>query len=151
MSQKVDQQRDSQLLQARRDALEQLKFGSMRSHGKLWGMDVFSWPNPEMDLLATTIHSFPFPVIWIGAAKGMLECLDRHPEIGVNLKSAVAYDEPGWPLKTDKVVAIPEAAGTESAEDALALGTILLFTADGSEWERNLMAFNQFLELHQIH
>lgn len=156
MNRKVEQQ-GSQLLQARKEALEQLKFGSMRAHGKLWGMDVFSWPNPELDQLAHTVHSFPFQVIWIGSGELILDSLKQHPEIVGNLKTVMAHNTPGMAVRDQELIAIPEVVGMQSVEDALemlrgvqATRTILLLTADGAEWERTQGVFNRFLELHQV-
>lgn len=156
MNRKVEQQ-GTQLLQARKEALEQMKFGSMRAHGKLWGMDVFSWPNPELDQLAHTVHSFPFQVIWIGSGELILDSLKQHPEIVGNLKSVIAHNAPAMALRNEELIVIPEVVGTLSVEDALemlrgvqATRTILLFTADGAEWEPTQEVFNRFLELHQV-
>ena len=60
---KVDQR--TQLLQAREEGLKSLQNGVLKPHGKLLGMDVFSWLNPDVHMLMNTLHSFPFPVIWI--------------------------------------------------------------------------------------
>ena len=41
---------------------------TLKSHGKLFGMDAFSWLNPNISVLEKTIESFPFHTVWIGNA-----------------------------------------------------------------------------------
>lgn len=159
MSQKIDQQQQAgQLLQARQEALGEMRHGKIRPHGKLWGMDVFSWPNPDHELLCTTIGSFPFPVVWLGTGEQMMDCLERHSELTSNLKSVVAYPTTDLIFKLKNLVAVPEVVGVESMQDALIMvkglqtsGTILLFTTEGAEWERELADFVNFIDLHQGH
>ena len=39
---------------------------TLQSHGKVYGMDAFSWHNPNILVLDRTIESFPFRTIWLG-------------------------------------------------------------------------------------
>ena len=55
-----------QLLLARQEALRAEKENSLRALGKMWGMDVFTWIDPYPGSISSTIHAFPFPVIWLG-------------------------------------------------------------------------------------
>ena len=61
---------------------------SLRSHGKLFGMDAFSWHNPNISVLAKTIESFPFKTIWLGNYAE----IDAHINLyGDNCKKPVDY------------------------------------------------------------
>jgi hypothetical protein len=50
MEKKQDLNLENRLLDFRKESLKKLNTTTMRSHGKLWGMDVFSWflPDPEL-------------------------------------------------------------------------------------------------------
>lgn len=55
----------TQLKQARNAGLEELNTNfALCPHGKVAGMDVFSWVNPDIDALNATIASMPYKVIW---------------------------------------------------------------------------------------
>jgi len=56
---------EESLLKARVEGMHQLEKGSLRPHGKLWGMDVFSWYNPMRFELENVLSSFPSPVLWL--------------------------------------------------------------------------------------
>ena len=59
-----------QLLQAREQGLKQAQqVDTMQAHGKILGMDTFSWMNPHVDMLATLLASFPFSILWIGTQR----------------------------------------------------------------------------------
>jgi hypothetical protein len=63
MIKKSDSKATEELIAKRHDDRRHMVYGSMRSHGKLWGMDCFSWFNPELDALKATIQNFHSPVI----------------------------------------------------------------------------------------
>ncbi len=74
-----------QLLSARQETLQKLQTTAMRPHGKLWGLDVFSWLEPDMELLANTIHSFPFQVVWISNKEILEGVVAADPQILSNV------------------------------------------------------------------
>jgi hypothetical protein len=80
------------LVDARKDALEQAKNGSIRPHGKLWGMDVFSWNNPDMTACVSTIHAFPFPVLLIGQENIIHELLSQDETIKSNVHAFFIWE-----------------------------------------------------------
>lgn len=157
MDQQIGKKVSDQLLAARQESLEQLKFGAIRAHGKLWGMDVFSWPNPSIELVATTIESFPFPVVWIGNKAVFDWCIEHQDSVWTNVRTVIATDEPRMVLTHENFVHVENVYGSETLEDSLLMmkgmqlkGGVLLFTATDSEWERNHQAFVDFIALHQI-
>jgi len=54
-----------QLLQARKESLDQIHGKGMQPLGKLFGADTFLWVDPEMPALAHTFMSFPYPIVWL--------------------------------------------------------------------------------------
>ncbi|MFK7786565.1 MAG: hypothetical protein AB8B56_15705 [Crocinitomicaceae bacterium] len=61
----VEQSIAEQLKQARKAGLEEVKTNqALCPHGKVAGMDVFSWVNPDMEALNSMIASMPYKVIW---------------------------------------------------------------------------------------
>lgn len=63
MIKKFDSKVKEELIAKRHEDRRHLVYGTMRPHGKLWGMDCFSWFNPEVDALNAAIQSFHYPVI----------------------------------------------------------------------------------------
>lgn len=157
MDQKLDQKIANKLVEHRLESLQENKNGKIRPHGKLWGMDVFSWNNPEIELIASTISSFPFPVIWIGNKELFDWCSMNCPTVWSNVKTVIATDHPGIFFTNEHFLDVSNVVGTNSTTDALEMmkglkqkGAVLLFTSTGIEWERNQKMFNEFMDLHQI-
>lgn len=156
MSQNIGQKVTDRLLEARQEALSQFKEGTIRPHGKLWGMDVFSWANPNPELVASTIDSFPFPVTWIGEKELFDWVAVNHPEIWDTIESVVAYNSPGLYLTEEHYKKIQTVVGAQNVQDALTLfngihgkSGVLLFTSSGLEWERINNEFTAFVKMHQ--
>ena len=157
MDQQIGKKSSLTLLGSRKESLEQMKFGAIRAHGKLWGMDVFSWPNPSVELVASTIESFPFPVVWVGNKAVFEWCNEYHETVWSNVRTLIATDEPRMVFKNENFVQVQNVYGTNSVDECLLMmkgmqlkGGVILFTATDSEWERNHQAFVDFIELHQI-
>lgn len=152
----VKRKSSDQLVSERRNSLRQIANGVLRPHGKLWGMDVFSWANPNAEELASTINSFPFPVIWMGN-QDILNWMNKNePEVWTNVKTILAYDQPRLVFEDSNFINVHTIFGIEKLEDALQLiqfhfkkGSVLLFTATDLEWERNYKLFTEFIEMHQ--
>ena len=54
---------EEQLLQSRGAGLKDaIQINTMNAHGKVMGMDTFSWVNPQIDALASALESFPFTI-----------------------------------------------------------------------------------------
>lgn len=144
---------EQQLLQARERGLQEAsEVHSMRAHGKILGMDAFSWHNPELDNLITVINSFPFAVHWVGPHDQIKRCLQESPELAYNIQSIIIYDNVSFQLDRELLSTILNVACVEKAEDALVLlkgihrsKNIFLFTTEiGQDESRN--AFNDFIE-----
>lgn len=157
MNEKLNTRIEDKLLEARREGLKQIHETSMRPHGKLWGMDVFSWFNPTPDMVANTLHSFPFPVIWIGNGTDITQALTEEELVINNLRSVISYDTNVFNFKGTWLDGLKNCAGTSSVEEAFhflrmfkAPQTVLMFTASGDNWEEQKVAFEKYLELVQV-
>ena len=68
--QKTKQSIEEQLKLARTAGLAEVNSNNgLCPHGKVAGMDVFSWVNPDMDALNAMIASMPYKVIWAATTK----------------------------------------------------------------------------------
>ena len=129
----------------------------MRPHGKLWGMDVFSWFHPEAELVANTLHSFPFPVIWIANGADIIAALNEDELVLNNLHALIAYDSSIFDLKNSWSKNINIIAGTASISEAFQLlntlkskHKVLMFTASSENWKEDKKTFEEFLKLVQV-
>ena len=146
-----------QLLQARDRNLHQVEKGSLRPHGKLWGMDVFSWYNPLVFELENTLTSFPAPVLWFGNDSDVQKLLSENADPLYNVKLVCTHDQAQCSLPEAIFNQIETCVGARELEDALAMikavkksQGILLFTASGEDWKKRKETFEAFLNLHQI-
>jgi hypothetical protein len=148
-----------QLLQARVQGLQQQERGSLRPHGKLWGMDVFSWYNPALGELENTMSSFPAPVLWLGNEKDILALFEMDHSALSNLHLVCTHDKGGFAqaFPVERMDSLPIVLGTKELRDALELMRalkekhgVLLFTASGENWREVKAAFDFFLDLHQV-
>lgn len=140
------------LLDIRKEALEKNIHGSIRPHGKLWGMDVFSWSNPDVDTMTSTVHAFPFPVIWLASADFLTEVVDFDATILSNIHAVISYDK--IPENTDEFQNLittndVETAFQKMSEFRLKRG-VILFCYSGADSEYYKNAFKAYLAIHQI-
>ena len=143
------------LLDARREALSAAERQSLRPLGKLWGMDVFTWYNPTVYELSSTITTFPFPVFWLGNAGLVKELAQVDPAAMRILHWCGQYDCAHIDLPGDVIGPMPLVTATDSLEDALGFVRhlkqnkhILLFTVSGNEWKTKLSDFEEFVRLN---
>lgn len=144
------------LLGARKESLSRINQTSLRSHGKLWGMDVFSWIHPNLSTIGTTIQSFPFSVRWVSNAKDLLFTLENQPELVEKLSAALIYDDSVFTLKNEHLHGIENCVGTTRVEEAMRMlkvtaevQSIVLFTASGENAEEAKSEFEHILNVLQ--
>ncbi len=144
------------LLGARKESLSRINQSNLRSHGKLWGMDVFSWIHPNMSTIGTTIHSFPFSVRWVGNAHDLTKALEDQPELMDKLSAALVFDNSVFALKNEHLHGIKNCVGTRSVEEAMRMvkiaakpQSILLFTASGENADDAKNEFERILNVLQ--
>jgi hypothetical protein len=145
------------LLDARNEGLKNMRENALRPHGKLWGMDVFSWYQPNVNLLSNTLHSFPFPVVWIGNAIDINNTIIEDPSVCSQLNSVLAFDNSKFSVSIESLNKIQNVAAVNNLDEALVLlkamkkkNAVLLFSVSGENWNDSKDEFEGFLEMHQI-
>lgn len=157
MSKPIQTGVDERLLDARRQSLKEANSTSIRPHGKLWGMDVFSWFNADVDLISNTLHAFPFPVIWVGNKADIMEAVNTDESLFSNLHGIIIYDGSVFEMGNDLLSRFTNCVGTNSIEEAFGMihllkapQKVLLFTSNDQYWEENKFKFEQFLKLVKV-
>lgn len=147
---------EEQLLQARERGLrEASEVHAMKAHGKVLGMDAFSWVNPDLATLASVIDSFPFAVHWMGGHDQIRQCLEAYPEVVESLQSIVIYDRTLADIPRTFLDQVPNIACLEGTVEALNLlkamqrgKSVFLFTSTHLNEERSTI-FEAFLKDNQ--
>lgn len=130
---------ESQLVAARKSGLLKLNETSLQSQGKLFGMDVFSWIYPNIDVLNSTLNSFPFEVLWIGNKTEINLVLSENNVLDSRVRTKLIYND-GKELN-DILKSISESAFKPG---------ILLFTSTETDSEYYFNLFKEYLALVQI-
>lgn len=145
------------ILEARKKALEQVVHGSIRPHGKLWGMDVFSWANPNVETIVSTIHSFPFSVILIAPSALLMTVVENDPAIVSNLHAVISYEDAQLVFDGKKFEVVQHVFTTNEVQQALLKVNdyrlkrgVILFCSEGADFERYQKAFGEYLEIYKI-
>lgn len=151
MSEKEIAQIENSILQARKEGLLQTGDSTMQSHGKLWGMDVFSWMNPKPAVLAATMDSFPFPIFWIASILERNEVLEVNIDLNAKIHFSAILD---WEnSKSDSINGATVSTLNEAFDQINSLKikpSILLFTYSKSDWEFQKNRFNDYLSMAQV-
>ncbi|MBT5933476.1 MAG: hypothetical protein HOH34_09065 [Flavobacteriales bacterium] len=66
---------------------------ALQSHGKLFGMDAFSWHNPNISVLEKTIESFPFRTVWLGNTSEISAYINSYDTDGKKLERYIVFGE----------------------------------------------------------
>ena len=153
MSEKEIAQIEDSIIKARRDGLLKATDSSMQSHGKLWGLDVFSWINPKPAVLAATMESFPFPLIWLSSFAEKEPVLITNPHLMAKIHYAVEINtnesqDDRFLNNGSKVNSVSEAFNV--IQQIKIKPSILLFTYANSDWEYQKNRFIDYLSLAQV-
>ena len=143
------------LLEVRKNGLLKVsKVESMCAHGKVLGMDTFSWIAPQVDKLATVILSFPFKVLWIGSHDHIKLCLENYPELVTNIETIIIYDQDVPRLNSEILKRINNYVCVEGTDAAFELAKSLkikkgafLFTINKDVAQEEKLKFEQFISL----
>jgi hypothetical protein len=127
------------LIEARHDGLIKINETSLQSHGKLFGMDVFSWIYPNIEVLNSTLNSFPFQVLWIGNQTEINLLLSENNVLDSRIRKKLIYGNSNDLVNVLKSI----------AEFSFKPG-ILLFTSTDADKDYNLTIFKEYLSLVQI-
>ena len=154
MSEKEIAQIENSILQARKEGLLKAGDSSMLSHGKLWGMDVFSWVNPKPSVLSATMDSFPFPIFWISSSLERKEVLEVNIELNAKIHFSVLLDSDN---STNDLLVLNNGVVVSTLNEAFdqinslkIKPSILLFTYSKSDWEYQKNRFNDYLSMAQV-
>ena len=146
-----------QLVHLRQETIPFGASGGLRSLGKLWGMDVFSWHEPYIGILCNTIHSFPFPVIWLGGKNEVTAALNEDEQLLSNLHSIITTDSTSFTLDVNWISTLRNYVGTGSVTDALEMlkvvkapKKVLLFTSSGEHSLELRKEFETYVKLVQV-
>jgi hypothetical protein len=144
---------EEQLLQARERGLREAnEVNAMSAHGKVLGMDTFSWVSPQLDILSTVLSSFPFPVLWVGSHDQIKNCLENYPEIIQKIDTVILYDR--TLLNTERTILkdIKNITCIEGTDHALTIAKsmskkkrVFLFTIDKKSAHGQREQFEQFI------
>ena len=133
-----------QLLQARKEALDRMNRTSMRPHGKVFGMDVFTWFDYQLDDLVNTILSFPYPVHWIAKKNEVFVATNQSNDIIEKIDTVALYDSPCFELPNETADKIKNCISVDSMESAMIMmkavehfPSVLLITGSSEDWEQN--------------
>ncbi len=157
MEKKQDLNLENRLLDFRKESLKKLNTTTMRSHGKLWGMDVFSWFLPDPELITNTLSAFPFHVIWLANENDIIRTIHDDNTIVNNLHAVICYDNSIFSLPENLLNEVKHVIGTKNLISAfecfqMLQGTqrVLMFTSSSESWEEDKLNFENYLSMVQI-
>ena len=141
------------LLRARKEGLEQWREQtSMKAHGKVYGMDTFSWLNPPTEGLINVISSFPFSVLWLSGYAQAKEGLELNLGLHRNLNTMIIYDQTQLSIAPEFLSEVETIMNVKSVNDALAFvkevnrdKMVFLFTSHGDNARTEMNAFEIWL------
>lgn len=147
---------EKNLVEARKETLNRITTDSIRPHGKLWGMDVFSWANPDLGLISSTIHSFPFPVVFVAPLALTMSIVGHDQTVTSNIHAVVSYEDIHSSFNKINIDSVEFVHTFNNVKDALNTISerrlnrgVVLFCYEGLDFEHYKKQFNDFLELHQ--
>jgi len=117
---------------------------TLQSHGKLLGMDAFSWHNPNIAVLDKTIESFPFRTVWLGNASEVNEYIDKYDEGGSKVEQYLIYGALKDMVKKQEHITYFESVSKviQNLDDFTLQPGILLFTASDSDSPYSMKYFS---------
>lgn len=149
--------KEEQLLQAREAGLNEAKqVDAMQAHGKVLGMDTFSWMNPQIDMLATLLESFPFSILWVGTRSQIEKCLTLYPALSGNIETIILHDSPDLKLSNSGYEKINTIACVDGIEHALEFVKslkrkkgVLIYTNENEAVLKDKAAFEKFVQFYK--
>jgi hypothetical protein len=140
------------LVQFRQQQMEEIPVGMLRTHGKLWGMDVFSWNKPNLHELENTLMSFPAPITWFANKSDAERLLTSDKKWLSKINLLCTHDGAGLFLENQVLDQIQTVSGAKDMDDLLQLlpsltskNGVLLFTFSGDDWKASSKLFHEFL------
>tara|TARA_B110000305_G_C19443459_1_gene643334 strand:- start:916 stop:1392 length:477 start_codon:yes stop_codon:yes gene_type:complete len=148
---------EEQLLQSRGAGLKDaIQINTMNAHGKVMGMDTFSWVNPQIDALASALESFPFTILWVGSKKQVEDCLKNYKSLTDSIDTIIIHDFAEMMVGENVFENIQNIACVEGLKHALPMIYALkkekcafLFTTEGANSKAEKKNFYSFIELYK--
>jgi hypothetical protein len=148
---------ENRLIDFRKESLKRLNTTTMRSHGKLWGMDVFSWFLPDPELMTNTLTAFPFQVIWLANEVDIVRTISDDERVIKNLHAVICIDNSIFSLPENLLGETKHVIGLNDLNSALeciqmmqGAQRVLLFTSSSNDWEEDKLKFENYLSMVQI-
>jgi hypothetical protein len=131
------------------DSLRKSQGEGIRAHGKLKGMDVFSWMQPDQQALANFMTAMPSSILWVANPAEIEAVLTDHPEILNKFQCILSYGEnrTGFMLENE-FEDIQEVLNALMPE-LKSMGT-LLFTCTENDSEYVSLKISAYLNLVQL-
>ncbi len=153
MERKIIQKNKENLLELRREGKKDaLAINAMQAHGKIMGMDTFSWINPNMDQLSSALASFPFRIIWISTQQQLKKCLAIETTLSKNIETIILHDKTTSELNEIDFFSIKNIIAVENTKEALQLLSAVrkekcafLFSTEGHTAQNDKQEFEKFI------
>jgi hypothetical protein len=131
------------------DSLLKSQRVGLRAHGKLKGLDVFTWMQPEQNALINFFESIPSGIIWVGNPTEIEAVLSVHSQLTNKFQSILSFGEnrTGFMLENE-FLDIQEVLNGLMSE-LTSTGT-LLFTCTDSDSEYVALKIAAYLNLVQL-
>jgi hypothetical protein len=131
------------------DSLLKSQRVGLRAHGKLKGLDVFTWMQPEQNALINFFESIPSGIIWVGNPTEIEAVLSIHSQLTNKFQSILSFGEnrTGFMLENE-FLDIQEVLNGLMSE-LTSTGT-LLFTCTDSDSEYVALKIAAYLNLVQL-
>jgi hypothetical protein len=131
------------------DSLSRSQGVGLRAHGKLKGLDVFTWMQPDQNALINFIESIPSGIIWVGNPTEIEAVLSVHPQLMNKFQSILSFGEnrTGFMLENEFVDIQDVLNGLMT--ELTSTGT-LLFTCTESDSEYVALKIAAYLNLVQL-
>ena len=132
-----------------RDSSRKVEGSSIRAHGKLKGIDVFTWMQPEQKALENFIKSIPTEIIWVGNPAEIEAVLSANPLFSRKFQSILSYGDnrTGFMLENEFVDIQDVLNGLMT--ELTSMGT-LFFTCTESDSEYVALKIAAYLNLVQL-
>ncbi len=156
MKGKVIQKKESLLDFREEGRKEALEVNAMQAHGKIMGMDTFSWINPNMDQLSSVLTSFPFRIIWISTLQQFKKCIAIEPSLSKSIETIILHNTAKSKINEVAFFSIKNIISVQSSEEALQLmsalrkkNCVFLFSTEGNHAQKDRKEFEKFIDRYR--
>lgn len=153
MIKKIIIEKNKELLELRKEGRkEAFATNAMQAHGKIMGMDTFSWVNPNMDQLSSALISFPFQIIWISTHQQLKKSLAIEPSLSKSIETVILHNVTKSEIKDTELSLTKNVMSVSTTKEALQLASTLkkekcvfLFSTEGNTAKEDKEEFEKFI------